>query len=425
MSVYYRVLDWLRPGLGLKRWTVPMLFGALLMGFGLAPFVYELFPQFYGARVVQWGLVGLGIGILFWAVVGLVTSLVSRVGPQDTTVPRVLQRRGYQQRGPSIVAIGGGTGLSTILRGLKRWTSNLTAVVAVTDNGGSSGRLREEFNLPAPGDIRNCLTALAPEEERMSDLFAHRFSSGNGLEGHSVGNLLLTALTELHGSFPQALRECSDVLAIEGKVLPVMNDASELGARFEDGSRVLGEMEISRDGGVIDSLFLSPSDVEPNQEVIQAIRRADLVVVGPGSLYTSLLTNFLVPGIARACNGSEATLAYICNIMTQPGETDEFTVRDHLDAFRTKLPEPVIFDHLIVNTRPLQKHVRENYQESGARPVQFDFDQLRKDAPLIHAGDFVAPGVPVRHDAEAVAATLVRLANQHRGERNEQFQMSP
>lgn len=403
---------WFKPGIGLKRWVVPIGIGALLLGIGLYPLGGLLVPSALRELISWYWLLGLGVVVLGVGVVGLIYSVASRTHRGPGTIYSTLRRSTRLSSGPSIVALGGGTGLSTILRGLKEITANLTAIVTVTDDGGSSGRLREQFDLPAPGDLRNCLVALAPEEERLSTLFSYRFEEGSELEGHSVGNLLLTALTDITGGFDAAIRECSDVLATRGRVLPAMLGTPELRGTMEDGTEQVGETAISGSDSLVEQLSVQPDPVSANPEALAAISTAELIIVGPGSLYTSILANFLEPKLCSAVLDSPAETFYVCNLMTEAGETDDYSVKDHLDAFRAIPPDPLTFDHVLVNIRQAPKSIREEYEKENARFVQYDYNQLRDYPGKIHTGDYltIEDGV-LRHDIRAVCGTIESILN--------------
>jgi uncharacterized cofD-like protein len=302
----------------------------------------------------------------------------------------------------SIAAIGGGTGLSTLLRGLKKHTANLSAIVNVTDNGGSSGRLRENLGMLPPGDIRNCLLALADTEPLLEKVFQYRFTAGEGLKGHNLGNLFLAAMTESLG-FEGALEAASKVLAVKGSVLPVTLDKLTLVALFADGREVHGESQITAERGSIKKLRLEPaaSTVYPAAE--QAIMEADIVVVGPGSLYTSILANLLVPGVTEALRRSRARRIYICNVMTQPGETDGFSASDHLQAIYDHVGESV-FDTVIVNSnRHVPVSLSQKYAAEGRYPVIPDIGKLEELGVKVIATDLLAPEELVRHDSDRLA----------------------
>lgn len=313
-------------------------------------------------------------------------------------------------QGPRIVAIGGGTGLSTLLRGLKQHSSNITAIVTVTDDGGSSGRLTQEMGIIPPGDIRNCLVALADAEKSMTDLFQHRFKSDKGsLGGHAMGNLLLAAFVEqANGDFEKAVEKASDVLAIRGRVVPATLAHVRLRAILEDGTEVCGETQIVQAGKAIRQMVLDPPNVEPHKGALEAIREADLICIGPGSVYTSLIPNLLVPGIAQAIRESQAIKVYICNVMTQPGESDTFSACEHVTAIQTNVKVRV-FDHALVNnTMPSQAAI-EKYREVGQYYVEPDADRIRAMGFRVITGDFMSESDFVRHDPNKVATKLMQL----------------
>jgi uncharacterized cofD-like protein len=321
-------------------------------------------------------------------------------------------RRLQLAQGPRIVALGGGTGLSTLLRGLKTHSSNITAIVTVTDDGGSSGRLSQEFGMIPPGDIRNCLVALADAEKSMTDLFQHRFSGDSGsLSGHSLGNLLIAALTnQARGDFERAIEIASDVLAIRGRVIPSTLDHVRLKALIEDGTELCGETTIVGSGQRIRRIFLDPEAVEAHPEAVAAIMEADLICIGPGSVYTSVVPNLLVPGIAEALEKSEAMKAYICNVMTQKGESDSFTASEHVTAIRANVDRR-IFDYVIVNTGIPTASTLEKYRGAGQLLVDPDMDRIRAMGYRVLAGDFMNETDMVRHDPMRIAARLVALVD--------------
>ncbi|MDE2572306.1 MAG: YvcK family protein [bacterium] len=308
-------------------------------------------------------------------------------------------------KGAKILAIGGGTGLSTLLRGLKHYTSNITAVVTVTDDGGSSGRLKRELGVPPPGDIRNCLVALADSERLITELFQYRFSEGNGLAGHSFGNLLLAALTAVTGGFDTAIRESSQVLAIRGRVLPSTLSAVRLCAELEDQSIVEGETKISASTKRISRVFLDPLHCEPLQEVVDAIREADAIILGPGSLYTSIMPNLLVRGIADEIARSKAMRIYVCNVMTQPGETHGYGAADHVLAINTLIGER-LFDYVLVNDMPPHR-LRERYAAEGQEPVQPAIEALRTLGLKPIVASVISESDVVRHDSDRLAQTIM------------------
>jgi uncharacterized cofD-like protein len=320
------------------------------------------------------------------------------------------RRRLALAQGPRIVALGGGTGLSTLLRGLKNYSSNITAIVTVTDDGGSSGRLSQEMGMIPPGDIRNCLVALADAEKSMTDLFQYRFGGESGsLSGHSLGNLLIAALTsQRRGDFEQAIETASDVLAIRGRVIPSTLSHVGLRAILEDGEELSGETTIVGSGKRIRRVFLDPADVEAHQAALDAIAEADLVCIGPGSVYTSVVPNLLVPGIAEALERSTAKKAYICNVMTQRGESDAFSASEHVTAIRANVDRR-IFDYVLVNTGIPSAGTLDKYREARQYLVEPDIDRIRAMGYRVLPGDFMNETDLVRHDPMRIAARLVAL----------------
>ena len=319
-------------------------------------------------------------------------------------------KRQQLAQGPRVVAIGGGTGLSTLLRGLKQATSNITAIVAVTDDGGSSGTLRQDKGMIPPGDIRACLVALADAETAMTDLFQHRFKSDSGgLSGHSIGNLLLAALADqAHGDFEAAIARASDVLAIRGEVMPATLSHVDLRATFEDGSVVEGETAIAKAGGRIARIELTRPDVEPYLPALDAIAEADLICLGPGSVFTSVIPPLLVPGMAEALRKSPAKKVYVCNVMTQPGESDAMSASDHVRAILDNLPARA-FDLVLVNTAVPGGELMERYEEVGQSLVAADTDRVRGLGVRPVPGDYMSQTNVVRHDPAKLTARLMGL----------------
>jgi len=309
---------------------------------------------------------------------------------------------------PRVVVIGGGTGLSVLLRGLKNQPLDLTAIVTVADDGGSSGILRTELQIPPPGDIRNVLIALADVEPSLSRLLQYRFPQGTGLAGHSLGNLILAAMKEIAGDFVSGIKELSRVFAVRGRVLPAAERAIVLKAEMEDGSMVTGESQIPLAGGKIKRVFLEPADVAPLDEAIDALREADAILIGPGSLYTSIVPNLLVPGIAQTIRESQAVKIFICNVMTQPGETDGFKVSDHLRAIRDHVNHP-LFHYVIVNNGAIPPQVQEKYAEKGAEAVQLDLDEVEAQGYKVIAERLVLYHTYLRHDAEKLSQHICQL----------------
>ena len=319
--------------------------------------------------------------------------------------------------GQNLVAIGGGTGLSTLLAGLKQrvgksdeqlWIENLSAIVTVSDDGGSSGRLRDELQMLPPGDIRNCMIALSEDSSLLSKLFRYRFRGQGELGGHSFGNLFLAALTEVTGDFTEATRLSSEILASKGHIFPATISDVRLVAELEDGSLVSGETQISKSSQAIRHLRLEPERCLPLPQVLKAIRSADVITVGPGSLYTSILPNLLVAQVARVIGQSHATKIFVNNLMTQPGETDGYTARAHLDTVREYAPE-IHFDFVVVNDRRISKEQAERYAAEGAYQIGIDDpieDALDQMTEIVRA-DLLDAGEKVRHNADRLAEVVL------------------
>ena len=327
-----------------------------------------------------------------------------------------------------VVAIGGGTGLSTLLRGLRRHVSvpgqtsaepgpisDLAAVVTVTDDGGSSGRLRKGFNMLPPGDLRNCMVALSEEEDLLTQLFSHRFQGGDALKGHSFGNLFVAALTEITGDFGHAIQLASRILATRGRIYPVTTANATLVARMEDGSLVRGETNITASKSRIVELMLDPPDAAPLQETLDAIERANLITVGPGSLYTSLITNLLVDGIPEALASARGVRVYICNLMTQANESLGLTASEHIERIYEHTRAP-IFDCALVNTAPFSAETLTRYAAQGAAPIVPDIERIQALGVRCIAGDFASEESVVRHAAGRVTGALLALGRTARAQ---------
>ncbi|MCA1031533.1 YvcK family protein [Bacillus timonensis] len=315
---------------------------------------------------------------------------------------------------PKIVIIGGGTGLSVLLRGLKYYPVDITAIVTVADDGGSSGRLRNEMDIPPPGDIRNVLAALSDVEPLVEDLFQHRFQNGNGLSGHSLGNLILAAMTTITGDFVHAIQEMSKVLNVRGRVLPAANRSVVLHAEMEDGSIVSGESKIPYSGKRIKRVFLSPDHIEPLQEALSVIKQADLIILGPGSLYTSILPNLLVPKIGEAVKKAKGKKIYICNVMTQAGETLDYTASDHVEALNQHMNGSFI-DTILVNDEEIPDFIRERYAQELAQPVFYDVEKLKSlGLEILHDKIISYEEKVIRHDTKKVASLLYNLLEKHK-----------
>src|SRR2546421_7924991 len=327
-----------------------------------------------------------------------------------------------------VVAIGGGTGLSTILRGLKRYAAlpgesispaaaspdiaELCAVVTVSDDGGSSGRLRKELNMLPPGDIRNCIVALSEDEALLSRLFQHRFVKGSGLEGHSFGNLFLAALTSITSDFSEAVRLSSEILLTRGHIFPATTSNIELEALMEDGTRVRGETRITASKGRIKELFLVPPDVEPLPQTLEAIARADLITIGPGWLFTSLIPNLLVHGIPQAIVNSSAAKVYVCNLMTQANESLGLTAADHIRALNRHAQIERLFDYALINRTPVSEELRAKYALEGAAQIVADLDAVEQLGVRPVLGEYLDEATVARHAAERVAQDVLQLVSQ-------------
>ncbi|MGC8832457.1 MAG: gluconeogenesis factor YvcK family protein [Armatimonadota bacterium] len=423
------LIKWLYPGMRVKRWMLVVLLGALMNTIGLVlvlglrvvdylaamdAAMYRYTGRFFPAATdfLGLGLAFLGVLAIFVGVQQVVRSVTSVVSPQhQKRLADVIYRRRYLASGERVVAIGGGTGLSTLLRGLKEFTSNITAIVTVTDDGGSSGRLIREFGILPPGDLRNCLVAMADEEHLMSKLLQYRFNGcSSELEGHSFGNLFLTAMTQITGDFEQAVRETGRVLAIRGLVLPSTTDPVVLEAELIDGRVIRGETAITKAGvsQTLSRLRLVPEDVPALEDAVDAILKAALVVIGPGSVYTSVVPNLLVKEIAKAVSETKAVRVYVCNVMTQPGETDGYAASDHVRAIERQFNGRP-FDYVVVNTRTPAEEVLRRYAKEGAYWVRPDVDRIRQMGYRVLTGDFISDQDLVRHDSMALAKAVLSL----------------
>lgn len=314
-------------------------------------------------------------------------------------------------RRPRVVCIGGGTGLSVILRGLKKLPIEITAIVTVADDGGSSGRLRNDLRMPPPGDIRNVLIALADTEPLLESVLQYRFKNGDGLAGHTLGNLMIAAMKEITGDFTQAVKEMSRVLAVRGRVLPASEQDVVLMAEMKDGSIVEGESQIPQTGKPIRRVFLNPPDPHPLPEALEAIEAADGIVVGPGSLYTSILPNLLVKDMSRMIRKSDACKIYVCNVMTQPGETDGFSASDHIQAIYDHVGER-LFDVAIINNEVPPLAIQQQYAERGQKMVLPDMKEIHRLGCHVVADNLLLYQSVLRHDAERISGHIFRLIHE-------------
>ncbi|MEI7985935.1 MAG: YvcK family protein [Armatimonadota bacterium] len=363
--------------------------------------------------VVHWigaALLILGILLLVLSVRNVLNHIIETFNPSIKSGQADLYRRKQVlAHGPQIVALGGGTGLSTLLKGWKQHSSNITAIVTVTDDGGSSGRLIQDKGMIPPGDIRNCLVALADAEKEMTDLFSFRFKDGGSLSGHSMGNLIITALVEqAKGDFEQAINIASKVLAIRGEVMPSTLDHVGLHALLDNGQEISGETAIVDAGRKIRELRLAPSEVEAYQPALDAIADADMICIGPGSVYTSVIPNLLIPGMAQALKESKAIKVYICNVMTQKGESDTFSASEHVGAIMQQVKERV-FDYVLVNTGVPTDASLEKYRAVGQIFVDPDIDRIKAMGLRIIPGNFMSDTDYVRHDQVKVVSKLMTI----------------
>ncbi len=414
-----KTAGWLIPGLQVKRWFAMIFMGSLFVLLGIM-IVFNMRPVFFAMEFIKLiaakaptGIVGLIIAIIgaFMFFEGWQKTNLSMLGVDNDrdkdNVLESLYRRRKLNRGPKIVAIGGGTGLSMLLKGIKKITNNITAVVTVGDDGGSSGRLREEMGILPPGDIRNCIAALADDEDLVTKLFQYRFKTGEGLEGHSFGNLFLTALISITGDMVRAVKESSNVLSIRGRVLPATLDDMKLVAEMDDGRIIKGESAIPEAGGKIRRLFTDPENCKPLDDVITAIKNADLIILGPGSLYTSVIPNLLVKEISKAVSEATAKKIYVCNIMTQPGETDDYTVFNHVNAILSHADDQRLLDAVLVNDA-LPENLAEKYKEAGSYPVKLDSEIVRKSGIEVVSKKLIEDNKEgyVRHSSNRVARAI-------------------
>lgn len=413
-----RLLEWFRPGIRVKRWLLLGIAGITCISFGLSFLVREIYLNLLQI-ILSVFLILAGCVFIFISVKYIVrtffraiTNSGFKISLDADRLSSLLYDKRILIKGPKIVAIGGGTGLSTMLRGLKAYSSNITAVVTVADDGGGSGMLRQDLGMLPPGDIRNCVLALADTEPTMEKLLQYRFEDGM-LKGQSFGNLFLAAMHGISSSFEEAVRKMSKVLAVTGNVLPVTLDNVNLCAELEDGFKICGESKIGKHNsyhkGKIKRVYLEPEAVKPLHEVIEAIEEADIIVLGPGSLYTSVIPNLLVDGVYKAVKRSEAVKVYVCNVMTQPGETDKYAVLDHIKAIEKHTCSGII-DYCIVNTSEIPEELKMKYADDGAELVKVDSDAISKTGVKIIGDNFVSiKNGLVRHDSKKLAEAVIDL----------------
>ncbi len=424
-----RILSWLLPGLVIKRWMITSAIGLLTSLLGIAIWT-NLRPVYWLIAIFFWVMNGLtsilpisflGPLILFTGLILIgigqnrsINSIQKALVPEKNTfLVDALREKSKLKRGPNIVAIGGGTGLSTLLKGLKNYSSNITAIVTVSDDGGSSGVLRKQLGVQPPGDIRNCLAALSNEEPILTRLFQYRFSGGSDLEGHSFGNLFLSALTTITGSLEKAVQASSKVLAVQGQVLPATNIDVMLWAELEDGQKIFGESKISQSNKSISRIGYMPENPSALPSALESIKEADLIVLGPGSLYTSLLPNLLVPDIVDALLKSKAPKIYISNLMTQPGETDGLDVYQHIKAIEKQLlnfgVKTRIFNTLLSQVQFEKSPLVDYYQSRGAVPVVCNKEKLLSEGYYVLQVPLYSRKITptLRHDSRRLARAVM------------------
>ncbi|MFA6212160.1 MAG: gluconeogenesis factor YvcK family protein [Candidatus Obscuribacterales bacterium] len=432
-SLDYRFQSWMLPGL--KRYLGIVILAIIAIVFGVLTLL-DVHPVDKMFRLIIWALkdiravvaevasvmhkqlnaiilITAGSVAVFVSIVRITQLVLGAYLPERESIPDMLYRARKFGRGPKVVVIGGGTGLSNLLRGLKKHTYNITAIVTVGDDGGSSGRLREELGVLPPGDIRNCITALADEDKLVTELFRYRFDSGEGLEGHSFGNLFITAVCAVtHGDMIQAVRTASRVLNSCGQVLPSTLDSLTLMAEFEDGTIIRGESHISEDSQNkrIKRLFSEPAEPVAVPEAVAAIMEAELIVLGPGSLYTSVVPNLIVPGIADAVRNSRAKKIYVCNVMTQPGETTDYSVGDHVEVLLSHSKTPPgaagrLMQGVLVNDYGKAAPVL----PSGSKPVRFDPERLKELGVMPFRKMLVSEEAASHHDPAKLAEVIMQF----------------
>ena len=405
-------LKWLSPGMKIKRWIITCSAGVILVAIGSIVWMFEKFP---GSRGVGISVLVLGSLVIIYGIKRMVKSFVTVFLPKrEKELVDIVYHHRQLEKGPKIVVVGGGTGLSVLLHGLKEQSSNITAIVTVADDGGSSGRLREQFDILPPGDIRNCLVALADAEPLMRDLFQFRFGNESELKGHSFGNLFITALSKVTGDFEKAIKGSSKVLAIRGRVIPSTFEKVQLIAEHQNGQRTKGETKIVEQLSPISKVFIDPMNCKPSKESFEAIDEADIIVLGPGSLYTSVIPNLLVNGISERVARSKAPKVYVCNVMTQPGETDNYTAFDHLNAIIAHTRSDIV-DHCIINSGLVLPELLKKYEEENSYPVLADSDKIIEKGYTVIEEDIVDIKDYVRHDPKKLSKIIVDLALKHKG----------
>lgn len=420
-------LKWLYPGINIKRWILLLFLSMAFVMLGLflilSKYLQNIFEDLLSfTKIFATGtlqntifpmtgifliLVGFYLSVL--AIRGFSKSITDIfLADTDQKIIDVIFSKRRLVKGAAVTVIGGGTGLSSLLRGIKQITGNCTAVVATTDDGGSSGRLREEFGIIPPGDLRSCITSLADTEPLMAKLMHYRFEEGSSLGGHSFGNLFIAAMANVVGDMEKGLNATNKVLKVRGSVMAATLDSVRLTAKMTDGSLVKGESNITAAGKKIDKLMLEPENPVATKSAVDAILEADMLIFGPGSLYTSVITNLLIPEIKKAVLQSKAVKVYICNVMTQPGETDDYTAYDHVRAIYEHVGE-AFFDFVLVNKQEVKQSLLDKYAQKGAYPVKSDAQLLVAAGANVIEANIISEVDLVRHDPIKLAQTLIAL----------------
>ena len=420
-------ISWLCPGIKLKRWLLLFTAGVVFCAFSLALLFnnqvmgmaeellfrlsYLATGKYGNGTILILGIAGmfLGIGIIIYAVRRIVRSIVEAVSPEssDSLMETIFTQRKLS-RGPAITVVGGGTGLSTLLRGMKFITGNCTAVVSVGDDGGSSGRLRHELGIIPPGDLRKCMVAMADSEPLMERVLQYRFEGDSYLSGHSLGNLFLAAMAETEGGMEEGLNAASQILKVRGHVIPTTLHNIQLAADMTDGSYVLGQAEIAQAHKTVQQLHMLPENVPATRSAIEAIEQADILVLGPGSLYTSVICNLLVPDIRKAVIQSKAVKIYVCNVMTQPGETDGFGAYEHVKTL-IEYAGAQFLDYVIVNSEAISDEQREMYRAKGQEPISPDIDKIEQMGIKVIPAKLISKSDMVRHDPQKLAQAIMSM----------------
>jgi len=401
----------LYPGIGLKRWLISGSIGIGLLSVGIAYTISKMawfsFSNLLPGEIESVILIMTGIIIVIGSIYGIYKSIGPFLlqGQSFDNLANTIYKEKNKGKGPKIVAIGGGTGLSVLLRGLKNYSNNISAIITVSDDGGSSGRLRRELGVIPPGDFRNCLVALSDAEPLLAELFQYRFDQGDGLKGHSFGNLFIAAMNDLTRSFPEALMQSSKILAVKGEIIPSTLQNLKLIAELENGKTIKGESYIGKAESKIKNLLINPTTVKAYPPALTKIEEADVIIIGPGSLYTSIIPNLSIKDIAKSINESNACKIYVCNIATQLGETNKYSMEDHIESLQ-RHTNPTIVDYVLVNN-----NVRELGDRFFGEPV-INYNNLTTHVKIIES-DIGDEAHPIRHDSNKLSESIINLYENH------------